>query len=382
MSLIQPSSIRRMIELSAGMKNVIHMEQGEPDFVTPEHIVKAAVEAAEKGFTHYTEMDGTLELREAIAEKLEKDNGIVADPKSEVTVTSGSQEAMLIAALGFLNRGDEALILDPYYPACFEDTLIAEAKPVSVPLDEEKGYAIDREELEKRLTKRTRLVWLCNPSNPTGHVFSKSDLEVIADVAKRHDLIVFSDEIYQKIVYDGVRHVSIGSLAGMEDRTVTVNGFSKAYAMTGWRIGYVAAGKKLSTTLRKLHYYAVLCPNAISQKAAVAALMGPQDCVGEMVTEYNRRRQLVLNELGKMKSLSYTKPKGAFYVFPNFSNYEKSDEDMASCLLNKAGVVTAPGSGFGKAGEGHLRISYSASHEQVKEGMGRVRKFLEPDEAS
>jgi aminotransferase len=366
-----------MLELSAGMENVVHLEQGEPDFTTPKHILKAAVEATEKGFTHYTEIDGTLELRQAIAEKLEKENGVDADPQTEITVTSGSQEAMMIAALGFLNKGDEALILDPYYPAYFEDVLIAEAQPVTVPLDEGKGYEIELEALKKKITKRTRMIWLCNPSNPTGHVFSRNDLEIIAEVAQKHDLIVFVDEIYEKIVYDGVRHISIGSLPGMEDRTITANGFSKAYAMTGWRIGYVVAGKKLSGTLRKLHYYAVLCPNAISQKAAFAALIGPQDCVQEMVTEYNRRREFMLNELEKIGSLSYTIPKGAFYVFPNFSSYEKSDEVMAANLLKEAGVVTAPGSGFGRAGEGHLRISYSVSYEQVEEGMKRIRRCLE-----
>ena len=375
--LIKPSAIRRMLELSAGMENVVHLEQGEPNFTTPKHILKAAVEATEKGFTHYTEIDGTLELRQAIAEKLEKENGISADPQTEITVTSGSQEAMMIAALGFLNKGDEALILDPYYPAYFEDVLIAEAQPVTVPLDEGKGYEIELEALESKVTKRTRMIWLCNPSNPTGHVFSKQDLEIIAEVVQKHDLIVFVDEIYEKIVYDSVRHISIGSLPGMEDRTITVNGFSKAYAMTGWRIGYVVAGKRLSGILRKLHYYAVLCPNAISQKAAFAALIGPQDCVQEMVTEYARRRELVLNELEKIGSLSYTIPKGAFYVFPNFSNFERSDEVMATNLLKEAGVVTAPGSGFGRAGEGHLRISYSVSYEQVKEGMKRIRKYLE-----
>jgi aminotransferase len=375
-SLIKPSSIRRMLELSAGMKGVIHLEQGEPDFTTPRHILEAAVEATKKGFTHYTDANGTLELREAIAEKFEKDNGIEVDPQTEVTVTSGSQEAMLIAALGFLNSGDEALILDPYYPACFEDTLLAEAKPVTVPLDEETDYQIEMEALERKVTERTKMIWMCNPSNPTGHVFSKRNLEIIAEVARKHNLIVFADEIYEKIVYNGAKHVSIGSLPSMEDRTITLNGFSKAYAMTGWRIGYVAAGEKLSATLRKLHYYAVLCPNAISQKAAVAALAGPQDCVQEMVKEYGRRRELVLNELDRIKSLLYTRPEGAFYVFPNFTSYEKSDETFATRLLKEAGVVTAPGSGFGKAGEGHLRISYSVSYEQVKEGMKRIRRFL------
>ena len=376
-SLIKPSAIRRMLELSSGMNNVVHLEQGEPDFTTPKHILKAAVEATKKGFTHYTEINGTLELRQAIAEKLERENGIDADPQTEVTVTSGSQEAMLITALGFLNSSDEALILDPYYPACFEDTLLAEAMPVSVPLDEGKNYGIEIEVLESKITKRTKMIWMCNPSNPTGHVFSKQDLEIIAEVAQKHNLIVFCDEIYEKIVYDGTRHISIGSLPGMKERTITVNGFSKAYAMTGWRIGYIVAEKKLSATLRKLHYYAVLCPHAISQKAAFAALTGPQDCVKEMVTEYRRRRELVLDKLDRIESLSYTKPKGAFYVFPNFSTYEKSDESLARYLLKEAGVVTAPGSGFGRAGEGHLRISYSVSYEQVKEGMERIRRCLE-----
>lgn len=376
-SLIKPSAIRRMLELSSGMKNIVHLEQGEPDFTTPKHILKAAVEATKKGFTHYTEIDGTLELRQAIAEKLERENGIDADPQTEVTVTSGSQEAMLIAALGFLNSGDEALILDPYYPACFEDTLLAEAMPVPVPLDEGKNYGIEMEVLESKITKRTKMIWMCNPSNPTGHVFSKQDLEIIAEVASKHNLIVFCDEIYEKIVYDDTRHISIGSLPGMEERTITVIGFSKAYAMTGWRIGYIAAEKKLSATLRKLHYYAVLCPNAISQKAALAALTEPQDCVKEMVTEYNRRRELVLDKLDRIESLSYTKPKGAFYVFPNFSTYEKSDELLATYLLKEAGVATAPGSGFGTSGKGHLRISYSVSYEQVKEGMERISRCLE-----
>jgi aspartate/methionine/tyrosine aminotransferase len=208
-------------------------------------------------------------------------------------------------------------------------------------------------------------------------VFAKADLEIIAELAQRHNLIVFVDEIYEKIVYDGARHISIGSLPGMEDRTITVNGFSKAYAMTGWRIGYVVAGKKLSATLRNLHYYAVLCPNAISQKAAVAALTGPQDCVQEMVTEYNRRRKIVLDELERIGSVFYIIPKGAFYVFPNFSSYEKSDEVLASYLLKEARVVTAPGSGFGRTGEAHLRMSYSVSYEQVKKGMERIRKCLE-----
>jgi aspartate/methionine/tyrosine aminotransferase len=208
-------------------------------------------------------------------------------------------------------------------------------------------------------------------------VYSKHDLETIAEVANEHNLIVFADEIYEKLVYDGARHFSIGSLSGMEDRTITVNGFSKAYAMTGWRIGYIIAEDKLSSTLRKLHYYAALCPNAISQKAGLAALTSPQDCVKEMLAEYQKRRRLVIHKLSRIESLSYTIPKGAFYVFPDFSGFEASDEALALRLLKEARVVTVPGSGFGDAGKGHLRISYSTSYEQIKKGMDRIRSWLE-----
>jgi aminotransferase len=374
---MKPSAIRKMLDLSAKMQNVIHLEQGEPDFVTPQHILDAAAEAMRKGCTHYTDTSGTLELREAIAEKLEKENNISADPNTEVTVTAGSQEAMLVAALGFLDRGDEALVIDPYYPAYYEDTLLTEAVPVLFSLNSENDYRIETETLEKKITPKTKMIWICNPSNPTGHVFSKSDLEVLAEAAIRHDLVVFADEIYEKIVYNGKKMMSIASLPGMGDRTITVQGFSKAYAMTGWRIGYMVAAQQLSSTLRTLHYYATLCPNAISQKAALAALTGPQTCVKEMLTEYGRRRELTVSELNKMKTLSFTSPEGAFYVFPDFSQLEKSDEKLATEILEKVKVVTVPGSGFGITGRGHLRISYSLDREKVREGMTRIRSYVE-----
>jgi aminotransferase len=376
---VRLSSIRRMVNLSAKMEDIIHLEQGEPNFTTPQHILDAAVEAVKKGFTHYTDTSGTLELRHAIAEKLEKENGICADPETEIVVTCGSQEAMLVAALCLLDPGDQALVIDPYYPAYSQDILLASGIPVSVPLDANNNYKIDMEVLEKKLTNKTKMIWICNPSNPTGHVFSKSDLECLAEVAKKHDLTVFSDEIYEKIVYDGVKPYSIASFPGMEERTITVQGFSKAYAMTGWRIGYMVAYESLALTLRTLHYYATLCPNIISQKAAYAALTSKQTCVQEMLAEYTRRRELVMNELKKIESLPYTEPKGAFYVFPDFTKLGKSDEELAVEILKKTGVVTVPGSGFGKAGEGHLRISYSTSYEKVKEGMKRISSYLESD---
>ncbi len=375
--LIKPSAIRKMLELSAGMENIVHMEQGEPSFNTPTHILAAAQAAMEDGYTHYTAVSGTRELRQAIAEKLEKENGINVDPQTEVTVTSGSQEAMFSAALGFLDPGDEALVISPHYPAHFEDPLLAEAKPVAIPTSAENNYKIEMEKLEDKITDKTKMIWISNPSNPTGHVYPREDLEILADVAKRHDLIVLVDEIYEKIVYDDAKHISLASISGMESRTITVNGFSKAYAMTGWRIGYMAAEKKLSSTLRTLHYYSTLCPNIISQKAALAALTGPQDCVREMVAEYDRRRGLVTSELRKLRVCSCPIPKGAFYVFPNFSKLEKNDETLAAEILEKARVVTVPGSGFGKAGEGCLRISYSSEYEQVEEGIKRIVSYIE-----
>lgn len=375
--LIKPSAIRKMLELSARTPNVVHLEQGEPNFTTPDHILAAASKALKEGYTHYTESSGTLELRQAIAEKLERENHIQADPRTEVTVTSGSQEAMFDAALGILNPGDEALVIDPYYPAYFEDTLLAEAVPVMVPLDSENDYRIEAEALENKITSRTKMIWICNPSNPTGHVFTRQDLEILAEAAKKHNLIVFSDEIYEKLIYEDAKPISIGSFQGMQGRTVTVNGFSKAYAMTGWRIGYMVAEKKLAAALCTLHYYTTLCPNIISQKAALAALNGPQRCVQDMLAEYRKRRELIMNELEKLDNVACSRPKGAFYVFPDFSRIETSDEKLAIEILKEAGVVTVPGSGFGTAGKGHLRISYSAEQEQIGEGMNRIRSYLE-----
>jgi aspartate/methionine/tyrosine aminotransferase len=365
-----------MRELSEKMGNAIHLEQGEPDFKTPRHIVEAARAAMEEGSTHYTSIPGMLELRKAVADKLGRENGIDADP-SQITMTTGTQEAMMVTALALLDPGEEALILDPYYPSYFEDTLLAEAVPVAVPLNEERGYDVELEVLERKVTTKTKMIWMCNPSNPTGHVFSKNDLEIVAEVAQKHNLIVFSDEVYEKLIYDGARHISMASLPGMRDRTITVNGFSKAYAMTGWRIGYFVAEKEISAELSRIHYFATMCANAISQRAALAALTGPQGCVHEMVREYDRRRKRAMDELNKIDRVHFVTPKGAFYVFPWFSNLKISDEELAVYILQKTGVVTVPGSGFGKTGEQHLRISYSVQSAQVEDAIRRIGQVLE-----
>jgi aminotransferase len=374
---VKESAIRRFIELASQSKDVIHFEHGEPDFPTPQHIVEAASKAMKDGFTHYGPTPGLPELRKAISEKLARENRLPVDGAEGILVVSGTQEAMFLTALAFLGSGDEAIVLDPYYPAYFEETLIAGAKPVTVPLSEETSYRIEAKHLEEYVTPRTKMVWLNSPVNPTGHLFSKKDLEEVAAVAERNDLLVFADEIYEKLVYDGAEHTSIGSLPGMADRVITANGFSKSYAMTGWRIGYVAAERGLINQMSKLHYYTVLCASTIAQKAAYAALNGSQDCVREMLQEYARRREVVLHALKEIDGISYVPPKGAFYVFPNISKFSKNDEAVAETLIREFSVATVPGSGFGGAGGGHLRLSYSVSMPEIREGLNRLQEGLE-----
>ena len=374
---VKESAIRRFIELAAKSKDTVHFEHGEPDFPTPQHIVDAAQAAMMRGDTHYGPTPGLLELREAISQKLAKENRLPISGPGEVLVVAGTQEAMFLTALAFLGIGDEALVLDPYYPAYFEETLLAGAKPVPVPLTAENSYRIEAEHLEKFVTPRTKMLWLSSPVNPTGHVFSNRDLEAVAAVAERNDLLVFADEIYEKLVYEGTEHISIGSLPCMKERVITANGFSKSYAMTGWRVGYVAGDRKFIDQMSKLHYYTVLCASTIAQKAALAAINGPQDCVREMLHEYSKRRAVVLNALKKISGLSYVPPNGAFYVFPNISTFNKNDEVVAETLIRQYGVATVPGSGFGEAGAGHLRLSYSVSMPEIEEGMSRLRHGLD-----
>ena len=364
------------MELASKSKGTVHLEQGEPSFPTPDHIIEASVKAMKDGFTHYGPTPGLIDLREAISEKLARENGIPVDGPEGVLVVSGTQEGMFLAAMAFLQAGDEALVLEPCYPAYFEGTLISGAKPVGVPLSEENDYRIEVGLLERYVTPRTKMLWLNSPANPTGHVLSKNDLEAVATVAERNNLLVFADEIYEKLIFDGTEHVSVGSLPGMEERVITINGFSKSYAMAGWRIGYVAAEKKLIDQMSKLHYYTVLCASTIAQKAALAALTGPQDCVREMVQEYDRRRSILLRGLGEIDEISYVRPKGAFYAFPNISKLSRDDEQMAEKLLRDYSVATVPGSGFGVAGIGHLRLSYSIPTQEVEEGVTRFSKAL------
>jgi len=373
---IRESAIRKFVQIASNSKDVVHLEQGEPSFTTPEHISNAAITAVKEGFTHYGPTAGLEELRQAIAEKLTRENRIPVDGPQDVLVVSGTQEAMFLAALTFLNVGDEALILAPYYPVYFQETLIAGAKPVTVPLSEDSHYRIDAKFLQQYVTSKTKMVWLNTPANPTGHVFSRKDLEAVAAVARENNLLIFSDEVYEKLVYEGSEHISIGSLPGMKDLVITANGFSKSYAMTGWRIGYVSAQEELLDQMSKLHYYTVLCPSTIAQKAALAALTGPQDCILEMVLEYDKGRMAILEVLDKI-GVTYVRPKGAFYVFPNISRFNENDEAVAEILLREFGVATVPGSGFGTEGTGYLRMSFSAPIKQLEKGIDRLQRAFE-----
>jgi len=375
---VELPAIRKIGMQAEKMVDAIHLEKGEPDFKTPDHIIESAKAALDEGYTHYTSTAGMLELREAIAAKLQEENMIEVDPNSEIIITLGSQEALFAMMQALINPGDEAIILDPSYNPIYESSVRLSGGIIkSLPIIEEKNFQVDAEEIEPKISSKTKLILICNPNNPTGSLFDLKTLKEISKVAIRHNLVVISDEIYEKIIYDGVKHHSIASLPNMKEHTITINGFSKTYAMTGWRIGYIAANKPLCEQILKVHYYISICANSISQKAALAALLGPQDCVKKMVKEYDRRRRLILNEINRIEGVHCLTPKGAFYVFPKISEFGLSSEELAQHILKKARVATVPGSGFGRFGEGHLRLSFSVSQENIKKAIERIRIALE-----
>jgi len=370
---IPVSGIRRLFELASKMPEVINLGIGEPDFDTPEHIKKAAVKALEEGYTHYTSNAGLPELREAIAKKLKRDNGIDASI-NEIIVTVGGEQALASAIFTLIKPGNEVLIPSPAFVAYRPLIQMAGGVPIEVPVKEDNEFCPVVDDLRKYVTERTKALIINTPCNPTGAVYSRKLLEEIADFAVEHDLIVISDEAYEKIVFEG-EHVSIASLNGMKDRVVSIFTFSKTYAMTGWRLGYAVARKDIIDKMVKLNMYIVACPVAFVQRAALTALEGPQNCVQEMVSEYRRRIDLVYRRLREMPDVMVVKPKGTFYIFPNISRYGKS-EKVAEQLLYSAKVAVVPGSAFGRYGEGYLRISCATSYEKLAEAMDRIEKWM------
>ncbi|WP_297523613.1 pyridoxal phosphate-dependent aminotransferase [Thermococcus sp.] len=375
--LVNPSEIRRLFDLAAGMENVISLGIGEPDFVTPSHIREYAKEALDKGMTHYGPNAGLPMLRKAVAEKLREQNGIEVDPMSEVMILVGANQAFLMGLATFLKDGEEVLIPSPMFVSYAPAVVLAGGKPVEVPTYEENDFRLSVDDLEKHVTEKTRALIINTPNNPTGAVLTKKDLEEIAGFAVEHDLMVLSDEVYEHFVYDGARNHSIASLDGMFERAITINGFSKTFAMTGWRLGFVAAPAWVIEKMTRFQMYNATCPVTFVQYAAAKALRDPRswEAVEWMRREYDRRRKLVWKRLNEM-GLPTVKPKGAFYIFPRIRDTGLTDHQFSELMLNEARVAVVPGSAFGKAGEGYIRISYATAYEKLEEAMDRMEKVL------
>jgi aspartate aminotransferase len=360
-------------ELQAKGETVLSLSVGEPDFPTPAHIVEAAKKALDEGYTKYTPSLGFRDLREAIADKSRTENRIPAT--ADTVLVAPTKHTLFMTCMALLEAGDEALIPDPGWVSYAPMVRLAGATPVPVRAADDDGFVLRPETLAAAITRRTRLLMLNSPSNPAGSVTDRATLRGLADLAIDHDLVVVSDEIYEKILYDG-EHVSPASLDGMADRTVTVNGFSKTYAMTGWRLGWLVAPKPLFAQIAKVQEHTITCATAFAQRAGLAALRGPREPLDAMVREFRARRDIVLSELAKSARLSTFRPAGAFYAFPRIDG-ARDDAALAERLLREAKVAVTPGSAFGAAGAGHLRLSFAASRATIVEGVRRIRDVLE-----
>ena len=372
---IPRSGIRAIFDQARNIPGLVHLELGEPDFRIPDHIMEAAIQALREGFTKYTPNAGVEDLRQAISEKLKRENQIDTDPNEEIIVTAGAMEALSLSILCTIDEGDEVLIPDPGYVSYIAHVLLAGGVPVFFPLKEENDFRDRVDELENLVTKKTRMMIMNSPSNPTGAVDLREDLKNIADLANDHDILVLSDEPYERLVYPGHTHYSIAALPGMLERTVNIFSFSKSYAMTGMRIGYIASNRELIRQMVKMQEHFVGSINSPAQRAAIAALRGPQDCVTNMLREYTRRRDVLVDGLNKTGMITCKKPPGTFYAFPNILKTGFDSRTFAEILLKEARVVTVPGIAFGKNGEGHLRLSFATSIENVNEAVKRISDY-------
>ena len=371
---VPPSGIRRFFDIAATMDDVISLGIGEPDFTTPEPILQAGIEALRQGETHYSSNSGLMELRRAIAEHLDRMYGQTYNPASEILVTVGVSEALYLALAAVLDPGDEVIIPHPCFASYAPEVVFAGGTPVIVPTTVENNFQVTGADIAAAITPRTKVLLIGYPNNPTGAVMSRERLNEIAALAKQHDLLVISDEIYDRLVYD-VEHVCFPSLPGMYERTVLLQGFSKAYAMTGWRIGYMAAPADILDMMRKVHQYTIMCASTVSQYAALAALQEGEPYVQEMVAEYDRRRRLIvkgMNEIG----LKCFEPQGAFYAFPSIEITGMDGNEFAETLLQEEKVAVVPGVAFGEAGEGYVRCSYATAYEKIEEALERLQRFV------
>ena len=376
---IKPSGIRRLFMMTQNMPNVIGLGLGEPDFTPPKHILEAAKQAMAEGKTHYAPSNGIPELREALAKKFSRSYGLSYNSENEILVTVGATEAVSIALQSFINPGNEVLVPNPGFVCYVPSALIAGGIPVMVPMLENKGFKPDIETVTSLITKRSRVIIVNSPHNPTGSVLTYDELAELAKLAVENNLIVISDEVYEKILYDNAKHYCLATFPRLRDRTVVVNSFSKTYAMTGFRVGCALGSEDLISAMLLVHQFTVACTGGPAQYAGTAALEGSQELVSEMVCEFDKRRRLVHRRLSEIEGFSCAIPKGAFYAFPNIKAFNTASASFSEFLLREAKVVVTPGSSFGEYGEGFLRLSYATSYEKINEALDRietaVRKF-------
>lgn len=384
---IEPSLTLAITAKAKEMKekgiDVISFSAGEPDFNTPKNIINAAIKAMEDGNTKYTSVNGILQLREAICKKFKDDNGLEYNP-SQIVVSTGAKQSLANTFLAILNPGDEVIVSTPYWVSYPELIKLADGKPVFVEGDEKSNYKFTKENLEKAVTAKTKAIVLNTPNNPTGTIYNKEELEVIADFAKKYNIIIISDEMYEKLIYDNENHISIASLSkDAYERTIVINGLSKSYAMTGWRIGYCAASEKIAKLMMSIQSHVTSNVCSITQYAALEALNGPQDEITKMINEFEKRRNYMINRIESIDNLSIVKPKGAFYIMINIENYLGKEingkilnDSMEFCasLLENEKLAVIPGKAFGL--NNYIRVSYATSMEAIKEGLNRIESFI------
>lgn len=377
---IAPSATNVVSDKARDLKragvDVIDLGGGDPDFDTPSHIVEAALKAMKSGQTHYVAARGIPELREAIASKLATENGVRVDPATEVVVTPGGKMAIYAVMQSLLNPGDEVICLEPAWVSYAPIVELVGGRPVSVGLDPRNNYRVEEDRLARSVSSRTRAIVVNSPNNPTGRVLTMDEWKAIAAVAEKNDLVVISDEIYEKLLFDGRKHISAASLPELSGRAITVNGFSKTYAMTGWRLGYVAGDKKLMSLIVKVQQQTVTCAPSFAQWAGIAALNGPQDVVEQMRQVYEMRRDFLVDELNKIPGVVCPKPEGAFYVFARFEGAALSSVKLAEVILDRVAVAATPGVAFGQAGEGYLRMTFATATEGLKAAPSRIAEAL------
>lgn len=371
---LKPSGIRKFFDIVKEIPGAISLGVGEPDFETPYHIREAGIQALQAGKTFYTSNSGLMELRKAVSDFTKRRTGLTYDPASEIMLTVGGSEAIDVALRTIINPGDEVIYIQPSYVSYLPCILLADGVPVPIELKAENRFRLTREELEAAITPKTKALILSFPNNPTGAIMEKEDLEAIMDVIKEHHILVISDEIYSELTY-GKEHVSIASLPGMKEYSIVINGFSKGFAMTGWRLGYALGNKEILKQMIKIHQYAIMCAPTVSQYAAIEAMYNGDQDVIYMRESYNQRRRFLYHELQRL-GLPCFLPEGAFYMFPDIREFGMTSEDFALDLLKEEKVAVVPGSAFGDCGEGFIRISYAYSIEELKEALLRIERYL------